>query len=99
VANLPTHKNPKTGEVLAGQVEVCPACYRNFSSTRAGDEHRATQDGKRVCLNPEEIGLELTVNSHGSLIYRTPSKAVGAGIRDEFSSTESYGKKELINTR
>jgi len=99
MANLPTHKNPKTGEVLANHIEVCPACYRNFSSTRAGDEHRATQDGKRVCLNPEEIGLELTVNSHGSLIYRTPSKAVGAGIRDEFSSTEINPVKELINTR
>ena len=99
MANLPTHKNPKTGEVLAGQVEVCPACYRNFSSTRAGDEHRATREGKRVCLNPEEIGLELTVNSYGSLIYRTPSKAVGAGIRDEFSFTDINPVKELINTR
>lgn len=97
--NTPNFRNPYTGEVLAHYVEVCPVCHRNFSSTRAGDAHRLSRDGARVCLDPSDIGLELTVNSHGSLIYRTPSRAVGAGIRDEFSSSRSKDVKELINTR
>lgn len=96
--NLPDFINPKTGERLANAVEVCPACFRNFASTKAGDAHRAERDGKRVCLDPAELQLELTVNSYGSLIYRVPRKPAPAGIRDEFSSPECYGKKELIKT-
>ena len=97
--NTPNFRNPYTGEVLAHYVEVCTVCHRNFSSTRAGDAHRVSRDGARICLDPSDIGLELTVNSHGSLIYRTPSRTARAGITAEFSAPECYEVKELINTR
>ncbi len=80
--NLPNHRNPYTGEVLASRIEVCCACHKNFASTRAGDQHRATVNGKRVCLEPTKAGLELITNSYGSMIYRKPVKTVRAGIRE-----------------
>lgn len=80
--NLPNHRNPYTGEVLANAVEVCCACHKNFASTRAGDKHRVTRNGKRVCVDPSTVGLELITNSYGSMIYRKPVKAVRAGIRE-----------------
>lgn len=98
MANLPDFRNPYTGELLANYVEVCAACHRNFSSTKAGDKHRATRGERRVCLDPSEIGLELTVNRHGAPVYRYPRKGVRAGIRDEFSSSESNRVKELLLT-
>lgn len=96
MANLPEHRNRYTGEVIANAVEVCPACHRNFASTRAGDEHRITLNGKRVCADPAEIGLELTVNRWGALIYRRPSKAVPVGIREPISEQLSPSKGELL---
>jgi len=70
--SLPTHRNRYTGEILANAVEVCPACHRNFASTRAGDKHRVTIEGKRVCISPIESGLEPFTNKHGATIYRVP---------------------------
>lgn len=69
-----THRNPRTGEVVAQGVEICTACFRNFGSTLAGDKHRVTRNGKRLCEDPSAIGLESYVNKHGAIVYRTPSK-------------------------
>lgn len=80
--NRPNWTNPYTGEVLANAIEVCCACKRNFASTKAGDQHRKTVEGVRVCVEPTEAGLELITNSYGSMIYRRPVKGVGAGIRE-----------------
>jgi hypothetical protein len=96
--NLPDFRNPYTGELLANAVEVCPACHRNFASTRAGDLHRATVGERRVCLDPYLIGLELTVNRHGALIFRKPRNGVGAGIRAENLSPEGNQVQELALT-
>ena len=85
MANLPNHRNRYTGEVIANAVEVCSVCHRNFASTRAGDEHRVIQNGKRVCADPLEVGLELTVNRWGALVYRRPVKGVQLGIREAIS--------------
>jgi hypothetical protein len=93
--NLPDHFNRFTGERLANAVEVCPECHSNFNSTKAGDQHRATINGVRVCLTPEEAGLELTVNRFQAIIYRTPLKPALAGIRDTFIEAEVNPSKEL----
>lgn len=93
--NLPDHFNRFTGERLANAVEVCPSCHSNFNSTRAGDLHRATVNGARVCLTPEEAGLELTVNRFQAIIYRTPLKPSGVGIRETFKEAEVNPMKEL----
>lgn len=96
MANLPEHRNRYTGEVIANAVEVCPSCHRNFASTRAGDQHRATLNGRRVCLEPSEAGLELTVNRWGALVYRRPVKAVPVGIREAISEQLFPSKGELL---
>lgn len=69
-----THRNPRTGEVVAQGVEICTACWRNFASTHAGDKHRAILEGVRTCIDPVKIGLEGHVNSHGATVYKWPSK-------------------------
>jgi hypothetical protein len=92
--NRPNWTNPYTGEVLANAIEVCCACKRNFASTKAGDQHRKTVEGVRVCVEPTEAGLELIVNSFGALIYRRPVKGVGAGIREPIRKSA----KELVKT-
>jgi hypothetical protein len=96
MANLPSHTNRFTGEVIANAVEVCSNCHRNFASTRAGDEHRVTANGKRTCLDPLEIGLEITVNKWGSVVYRRPVKGVQVGIREPISNEVSPNKGELL---
>jgi hypothetical protein len=96
MANLPNHKNRYTGEVIANAVEVCSVCHRNFASTRAGDEHRITLNGKRVCADPGEVGLQLTVNRWGALIYRRPVEAVRVGIRETNRERVSPSKGALL---
>ena len=65
------HKNPNTGEVLAQNVQVCPSCWKNFSSDDAGDRHldRIKIPGQR-CIEPSEVGLVAFKNRWGSTIYR-----------------------------
>lgn len=96
MANLPNHRNRYTGELLANAVEVCSVCHRNFASTRAGDEHRVTRNGERVCADPSEVGLELTVNRWGALVYRRPVKGVRVGIRETNKEQLSPNKGELL---
>jgi hypothetical protein len=69
---LPEHRNPHTGEVLPNHVEVCPACFRNFASTRAGDLHRRTLEGRRVCRSPEDVGLLEFKTPRGAVVFRMP---------------------------
>jgi hypothetical protein len=66
---LPTHRNSFTGEILANHVQVCTACHCNFESSKAADLHRAWDEEVRICRNPNLIGLLLTINSHGAIIY------------------------------
>ena len=73
--SLPNFTNRYTGETLGNSVEICPACHHNFASTRAGDKHRIWRDGKRVCITPQESGLELSINKHGAIIWRVPRYA------------------------
>jgi hypothetical protein len=70
---MPDHRNSFTSEILGNSVQVCPSCHRNFASTNAGDSHRVWRDGTRICLKPNSIGLQLTINSNGSKIYRSQS--------------------------
>ena len=71
MAEAGTHYNRKTGEWLSQNVQVCPMCYRNFASNRAGDKHwdRKKPRGHQ-CLIPEEVGLSSFTNAHGAIIYR-----------------------------
>jgi hypothetical protein len=85
MANLPNHRNRHTGELLANAIQVCPKCFRNFASTRAGDLHRVTTNGVTVCADPSTVGLELITNSYGSMIYRKPRKPVPLGITEPIS--------------
>lgn len=66
------HKNTKTGELLAQNVQVCPMCWKNFSSDDAWEKH---WDRKKIrgqqCLHPIEVGLMEFQNKSGSTIYRT----------------------------
>jgi hypothetical protein len=94
--NLPNHRNPYTGEVLANAVEVCTACHKNFASTRAGDKHRVTRNGSRVCLDPSSVGLELITNSYGSMIYRKPVRSVRAGIREPIKKSARKDNTALL---
>jgi hypothetical protein len=67
-----THRNRITGEVLAQNIQVCPVCYKNFSSDRAWEKHweRKNPRGEQ-CLIPEEVGLIPIRNTYGSIIYRS----------------------------
>jgi hypothetical protein len=66
------HRNHKTGEVLAQNVQVCTMCWKNFSSDDAWEKHwdRKKISGK-PCMNPEEVGLVPFKNTQGATIYRT----------------------------
>jgi len=66
------HKNKLTGEVLAQDVQICPTCYKNFSSDDAWEKHWDRKKPKGFqCSNPDEIGLTKFINTFGSEIYRT----------------------------
>ena len=66
------HRNTKTGELLAQSVQVCPMCWKNFSSDDAWEKHwdRKKSRGEN-CLDPIEVGLTAFLNKSGSIIYRT----------------------------
>lgn len=66
------HRNSKSGEVLAQNVQVCPMCWKNFSSDDAWEKHwdRKKPRGQQ-CLDPDEVGLTPFQNKSGSRIYRT----------------------------
>ena len=64
--------NKKTGEVLAQGVQICPMCYKNFSSDDAWEKHWDRKKPRGIqCSHPEEVGLEGFTNTFGSTIYRT----------------------------
>ena len=66
------HINKLTGEVLAQDVQICPTCYKNFSSDDAWEKHWDRKKPKGFqCSNPEEVGLKKFTNTFGSEIYRT----------------------------
>lgn len=66
------HRNSKTGELLAQNVQVCPMCWKNFSSDDAWEKHwdRKKSRGQQ-CLDPVAVGLLEFQNKSGSTIYRT----------------------------
>jgi len=66
------HRNDKSGEVLAQNVQVCTICWKNFSSDEAGEKHldRKKPRGQQ-CLDPVQVGLVAFQNKFGSTIYRT----------------------------
>ena len=72
MAQQGTHKNRKTGEELARNVQVCNMCFRNFASDRAWEKHwdRKKFPDPSCCLEPENIGLKEFTNTFGSIIYR-----------------------------
>ncbi len=66
------HKNSKTGEMLAQNVQVCTMCWKNFSSDAAWEKHWDRKKmGGQQCLTPEEVGLAPFKNTQGATIYRT----------------------------
>jgi len=72
MAEAGTHYNRKTGEWLSQNVQVCPMCYRNFASNRAGDKHwdRKKFPDPSCCLEPENVGLKKLISTKGATIYR-----------------------------
>lgn len=72
-AHQPPHRNSKTQELLLNAEQVCPVCFENFTSTRAGDEHRVGEIGttERRCANPKEVGLVAKRNKYGTLVWST----------------------------
>ena len=72
-AHRANHHNRMTGELLENQEQVCPACFENFGTTKAGDLHRSGSFGvDRRCLPPYEIGLINTPNRFGTEVWRLP---------------------------
>jgi len=65
-----THKNKKTGEELAQNVQVCNMCFRNFASTRAWEKHYDRKKYPDGCMEPASVGLKEFKNTFGSTIYR-----------------------------
>ncbi len=65
------HRNKKTGEELARNVQVCNMCFRNFASDRAWEKHweRKNFPDSSCCLDPEAVGLRIKINTKGSTIY------------------------------
>jgi hypothetical protein len=65
------HRNPKTGELLAQNVQVCTMCWKNFSSDDAWEKH---WDRKKIlgqqCSSPQEVGLVEITNTKGAVVYR-----------------------------
>ena len=72
-AHQPPHRNSKTRELLLNAEQVCPVCFENFTSTRAGDEHRTGEIGapERECANPKDVGLIAKQNQYGTLVWST----------------------------
>jgi hypothetical protein len=70
-AHQPPHRNSKTEELLLNAEQVCPVCFENFSSTRAGDEHRVGEIGtpERRCADPKDVGLIAKPNVYGTLVW------------------------------
>jgi hypothetical protein len=65
-----THKNGKTGEKLAQNVQVCNMCFRNFASSRAWEKHYDRKKYPNGCMEPRTLGLKEFTNTFGSIIYR-----------------------------
>ncbi len=66
------HRNKLTGEVLAQDVQICPTCYKNFSSDDAWEKHWDRKKPRGFqCQIPEEVGLVAFRNARGAIIYRT----------------------------
>ena len=65
------HRNKKTGELVARNVQVCTMCFRNFASDRAWEKHwdRKNFPDSSCCLDPEVVGLRIKTNTKGSTIY------------------------------
>ena len=70
-AHQPPHRNLKTNELLKNAEQVCPVCFENFTSTRAGDLHRVGKIGtpERRCAEPSTIGLILKPNKYGTQVW------------------------------
>ena len=65
------HTNKLTGEVLAQDVQICPTCYKNFSSDDAWEKHWDRKKPRGFqCLIPEEVGLVAFRNTRGATIFR-----------------------------
>ena len=69
----PPHRNSKTQELLLNDEQVCPVCFENFTSTRAGDLHRVGEIGapERGCANPKDVGLIAKPNYYGTRVWST----------------------------
>jgi hypothetical protein len=65
-----THKNSKTGEVLAQNVQVCNMCFRNFASDRAWEKHYDRKKYPNGCMEPKFVGLKEYRNTFGAIIFR-----------------------------
>ena len=67
----PSHRNPKTGEILENKEQVCPSCFENFGTTEAGDVHRVGIFGiDRRCDSPSNVGLIGIPNAFKTIIWR-----------------------------
>ena len=70
----PSHRNPKTEEVLENKEQVCPSCYENFGTTEAGDAHRIGVIGvDRRCSVAVDVGLIGIPNAFGTIVWRLPN--------------------------
>ena len=72
-AHQPTHRNLRTGKELRNIEQVCPVCFENFTSTRAGDLHRVGEIGtpERRCAEPSSVGLVRKPNKYGTQVWST----------------------------
>ena len=65
------HRNKKTGEIVARNVQVCTMCFRNFASDRAWEKHwdRKKFPDSSCCQDPDTVGLRHKADVRGSTIY------------------------------
>jgi hypothetical protein len=70
-AHQPPHRNSRTKELLHNDEQVCPVCFENFTSTRAGDLHRVGEIGtpERRCAEPSSVGLVMKLNNFGTKVW------------------------------
>jgi hypothetical protein len=70
-AHQPPHRNSRTQELLHNDEQVCPVCFENFTSTRAGDLHRVGEIGtpERQCAEPSSVGLIMKQNNYGTKVW------------------------------
>jgi len=66
----PPLRNKWTGQMLENREQICPACHRNFATTKAGDAHRTGSFESRKCEEPKSVGLKLTINKYNTEIWR-----------------------------